>query len=271
MDFIASFLQGSFYQFGVIIWNSMLAMIGVVSTTTPMSFSNTAWTYVATELYPLTFSLGTMLLNIFFFVGFFRQASNLKQNFTLEVFVECCIQVVFGNALMVSGLTMMQLLFRIAAAFSGDLLFSQTITLVQEDLDVASSIFHLFFGVLFFCLCLICSLIVFFTVYGRYLQLYLLVATSPLALATLPGGPGVSQTAFAWIRTFLGKVFEIVLIVLALAIGIRMCGAISFADMELPGSIGDGIVQALQNLATMVLLTASVKGADRFLSRAFAL
>ena len=271
MDFIASFLQGSFYRLGIIVWNSMLAMIGVVSSTTPMSLSNTTWTYITTEIYPFTFSLGTMLLNIFFFVGFFRQASNLKQNFTLEVFVECCIRVVFGNALMVSAMTMMQMFFHIAAAFSGDLLFDQSITLVQEDLDVESSIFHLFFGVLFFCLCLICSLTVFFTVYGRYLQLYLLVVTSPLALATLPGGPGVSQTAFAWMRTFLGKVFEAVLIALALAIGIRMCNAISFADMEIPGGIGDGIAQALQNMAIMILLAASVKGADRFMRRAFAL
>ena len=273
-DLISDFLQGPFYYVGNLIWNMMMTLISGTMSTTPMDFSENVWGYIATQLYPLTLSIGTMLLNLFFFVGFFRQASNLKQNFTLEVFVECGIRVVFGNALMVSGMTLMQLFFRMASALCNSLLVEQPVTFAQEDVDVSSSIFYwTVFGILYLCVCLTCSFMVFLSVYGRYLQLYLLVVTAPLALGALPGGPGVSQTSAAWVRTFLLKTFEIVLIALALVIGSRMCQALSFLSMEGEGAwaLFDGQLQAIQNMATMILLTASVKGADSFMRRTFAL
>ena len=124
---------------------------------------------------------------------------------------------------------------------------------------------------LFFIVCLVCSGIIFFTVYARYLQLYMIVAVGPIAWATIPGGHGVSNTASAWIRTFLAKCFEIVIIALAISIGGAMCKSISFGDLTGIGELVDGAIQALQSMATMIIMTGAVKGADIFMHRTFGL
>lgn len=81
----------------------------------------------------------------------------------------------------------------------------------------------------------------------------------------------MSHTASSWIRTFLGQVFSIVFIMIAVVIASKMCTAIDFGQMS--GILGmvDGMVQAIQNCFTIVLLTAAVKGTDMFMRRSFGL
>lgn len=260
-----------FYFFSAALWNAMMDLIGLTAGQTPDSFSQTTWQYVTNDLYSWTFAIGAVLLNISFYIGFIRQAGNLKQNFTLEIFVECCIKVVLGNFLMVSAIQLMELFFSIAATLAGGILLDTPVIFIQADMDVGSILFYMMFGFLFFGVCIVSSGTIFLCVYGRYLQLYLLAGTAPIALSTLPGGPGLSQTAYAWIRTFFAKAFEIVLITMALAIAAKMCNSINFGAMEGVAGSFDGALQALQNICTMVLLTASVKGMDVFMKRVFAL
>lgn len=260
-----------FYLFGVMLWNSMIGLIGLTAVQTPSSFSQATWKYIINELQPWTFAIGATLLNLSFYIGFIRQAGNLKQDFTLEVFIECCTKVAIGNALMLSGTRLMKLFFSIASELAGSILLDTPVIFAQADTDVGSALFYALFGFLFFVVCLVCSVMIFLTVYGRYLQLYLLVAVAPVAIGTLPGGPGLSQTAYAWLRTFFAKVFEIVVIVMAIAIASKMCNSIDFGTMEGITGIFDGAIQAVQNICTMVLLTSTVKGADVFMRRVFAL
>lgn len=260
-----------FYKFGVWLWNVMAGLIGMTAANTPATFSQTTWNYLTNTLYPWTSVIGATLLNISFYVGFVRQAGNLKQNFTLEIFVECCIKVVFGNALLVSGIELMKVFFEIASLLAGGILMETPVIFAQSDNDLGSMLFYLFFGFIFFIVSFVCSGTIFLTVYGRFLQLYLLAGTGPIAWGTLPGGPGMSQTAYAWIKTFFAKTFEIVLIVMALVLASKMCVAIEFVVNAAELDIFDGAFQALENIFTMVLLTASVKGMDIFIRRTFAL
>lgn len=264
-------LLAPFYTAGVAIWNGMLSLIGVVSVNTPETFSEGTWTYVTDTLYPWALSIGGMMLNIFFLIGIIRQTTNLKQNFTLEIFVECCIKVVFANALMLSGMALMKLFFSMASGICGSLMLETPVLFAQEDTDIGSVLFYMIFGFIFLIVCMVCSVMVFLSVYGRFLQLYLLVVNAPIAWGTLPGGPGVSQTAFAWLRTFLAEVFKVVLIVMAILLAGKMCSSIDFGSMSGIGGIFDGAIQALQNICTMILLTASVKGMDVFMKRVYAL
>lgn len=267
---IASLLT-PFYSAGIAIWNGMLSMIGMVSVNTPETFSEGTWTYVTDTMYPWALSIGAMMLNIFFFIGIIRQTSNLKQNFTLEIFVECCIKVVFGNALMLSGLELMKSFFSMASGICGSLMLETPELFVQNDTDLGSVLFYMLFGFIFLIVCMVCSVMIFLVVYGRFLQLYLLVISGPIAWGTIPGGPGISQTAVAWLRTFLAKVFEVVMIVIAIILAGKFCNSIDFGTMSGIGGIFDGAIQALQNICTMVLLTASVKGMDGFMKRVYAL
>lgn len=265
------FFMDAFYHFGVAIWNLMLSLIGFTAAQTPETFSQLTWGYVNYELWPWMVAIGASLLNISFYIGFMRQASNLKQDFTVEIFVECGIKVVAGNFLMLNGINLMKLFFEIASLLAGGFLTETPVIFAQADTDMGSLLFYFFFGTIFLGVCIVCSGMIFLTVYGRYLQLYLLLATAPIAFGTLPGGQGISQTAFAWMRTFFAKVFEVVLIVIAIVIASKMCNAIDFGSLNGIAGVFDGAVQALQNMATMVLLTASVKGMDVFMRRTFAL
>lgn len=260
-----------FYYIGVAFWNMMLNLIGINAVQTPASFSQVTWDYVTMDIYPWMLAIGATILNISFYVGFIRQANNLKQNFTLEVVVECGIKVAIGNALLVSGVSLMEHFFQLASYLSGSILLETPVIFAQSDSDVGSVVFYAVFGMIFCVICMVCSIMIFLTVYGRYLQLYLLVAVAPVAIGTLPGGPGMSQSAFAWIRTFLSKVFSIVVIMLTIVIASKMCNAIDFGSMDGVAGAFDGAVQALQNICTMILLTASVKGVDAFMKQTFAL
>lgn len=260
-----------FYTFGTVIWNLMLKLIGVTVGQTPDTYSQLAWGYVQYEIYPWMLALGQSLLVTFAMIGYLRQAGDIKRDMTLEALVDCGIKLILASALMVSGLDLMQLLFSMAAKLSGGILTSTPVIYMQLDMDVGAFLFYLFFGFLYFMVCLVCAGMIFLAVYGRFLNLYLLVLSAPIAMSTLPGGQGMSQTAYAWLKTFLAKTFEIVLIALAIVIGSRLSNLIDFGHLEGVAGIFDGAIQALQNLSTMVLLTASIKGMDMFMRRTFAL
>lgn len=265
MDFIIE----PFYKLGIGIWNIMLALIGAVATETPMNFSHDTWSLVVHELYPWFLGIGTTLLNIFYFIGIIRQSGNLRENMTLEWLLDICIKLLIANALMTSGIVLMREMFGVAREMTGDILSGTPISFSQSDMDFGAELFYAVFGIIFFAVCLVCSVTIFLVVYRRFLQLYLLVLMMPIAMSTLPGGNGVSHSAYSWLRYFLSKTFSIVVIVLTIVISAKMCGGIDFG--QLSGDIGtqlDGAIEALQNMFIMILLTASVSGTDAFMHRA---
>lgn len=262
---------GIFYNLGIAIWNVAMKLIGATAMQTPQSFSPWTWTYVVDDVMSWTLGFGAMMLNIFYMIGIIRQSSNLKDNFTLEIMVDSFIKVIGGNFLLINGTTLMSLFFQIAALLSGGFLSMEEVHFAQIDLDVGAIFFYNSLGLFFMAFCLVCAGTIFLTIYGRYLQLYLLVATGPFAWSTVPGGQGISNTASSWIRTFLSKCFEIVVIAIAVSIASRMCGSIRFGDLDGIGENFDGAIQALQNMATMLILTGAVKGADMFMKRTFGL
>lgn len=272
MAFIQSFLTGGpFYALGMQFWNLIMLLTGNLMATTPQAFSSEAWSFVENTLYPWMLGLGVSLMNIFFFIGIFRSCSNLRQNITLEMIVETFVRLVLCNAFMMSGLSLIKIFFNISASLSSGLVSGNNLNFAQEEIDIGSTIFYMIFGIAFLVISLVCGVMVFLVIYGRYVQLYLLVIVMPLALGTAVGGQGISQTASAWIKTFLAKCFEIFIIALDIAIVSRLVSNIDFGNLSGIADLVDGAWQALQNIMLMVIVTASVKGADSFMRRAFSL
>lgn len=264
-------LAGPFYETGILIWRIMLGLIGYTAGQTPKMFSAAAWNYAAYELYPWFSAIGASLLKTFFLIGFIRQSTNLRQNISLEMGIEIGIKLVLADLLMASGIPLMGICFGLAGEMSGYVLSSTEVTFAQADIDAGAVMFYWVFGIVFFLVCLVCSVVIFLTVYGRYLQLYMLVISMPIAISTMPGGHGVSQTASAWIRTFLEKTFVIVFIAVVFVLASKLCNSIDFGSLAGGAGVLDGFIQALQNIFTMILLTASVKGMDVFMKRTFGL
>lgn len=269
MDFSTFFEGGLFYGLGSAIWDVAMMLIGATASQTPSQFSSTAWNYVTNDVMSWTVSLAAVLLNIMYMVGIIRQSTNLKENFTLEILIDGLIKVLAGNFLLLNGIHLMSLMFSMASAMSRGFLMTGNLSFRQLDMDTGSYLFYVVYGIIYFVVAMVCAATIFMTVYGRYLQLYLLAAVGPFAWSTVPAGHGISSVASSWIRTFIAKCFEIVIIVLAVSIASMLCQSIDFGQLSGVEENLDGAIQAIQNMATMVILTGMVKGADVFMRRTF--
>lgn len=273
MDWITDILSGPLYALGRYYWNYFMDLVKSILTMTPSEYAPEAWGYITSVLYPWLLSIGTLMLNLFFFIGVFKQASNLKQNFTLEVFVETGIKLLLANGFMVSGIPIMNTFFEMSAAMirfinAGS---DYSLRVTQQEIDAGMVLFLWLFGFIYMIVSVVCGIMILLAVYGRYIQLYLLVAVNPIALSTAVGGSGISHTAFAWIKTFLSKVFEIVLIALVLVVASKISVQMEFLNEDGFGDWFDGASLALQNIVLMIVTTAAVKGVDGFMRRALGL
>lgn len=271
MDILTFLRNGIFFLLGDTIWTWLTGMTFGVLVETPDSFSSGAWGYIVNSIYPVTLSVGTVLLNLAFMAGIFRQASDLKQNLTMEIFLGLAVKLLFANVLMQGGVGIMRGLFQSAAAFTAEIGATASITALPDGIDAGMTLFGCLFGIFYFLVCAVCGGMIFISVYGRFLHLYVMAACAPLALPFLAGGPGAERTGGAFIRAFLGKCFEVVIIALFLAVGMKLCQSIDWLELDGVGGWFDGMTQCLQNMVTMILMAASVKSADSFMRRIFGL
>lgn len=266
----SNLLYGPFYQIGSAIWNIVMTVCTGIMTTTPQGFSADTWEYVRTELYPWALSIGVMSMDLFIMMGFFRAVGNFKENMTLELMIEVLIKIVVLNVLMVSGLRIIEMLFKMASAMAGTAVMIEPPSFFTGDVDVGSVIFYWLFGFLYFLVALVCAFLILLTLYGRYIKLYTLVVTFPLAMPTITGGREVEGTAYAWMKSFLSNTFEIVIIALAIAIAGRITAGVSvFTSNRDLLNMFDGFAQALNSMIYMILMAVSVKGAPTFLNKTF--
>lgn len=274
-DWLTTFLTGTlfyspFYGLANTVWNVLITACTGLLTTTPQMFSNSTCEYVETELYPWALAIGIMSMNLFIMMGFFRAVSDFKQNMTLELMIEVMVKVVILNVLLVNGIRIITQIFRMASAMAGTAVLTEAPAFFTEDVDIGSRLFIWMFGFGYFLVALVCGFLILLTLYGRYIKLYLLVVSFPLAMPTITGGRGIENTAYSWFRSFLLNTFEIVIIALVMGIAGRIISGISiFTAENIVLKEFDGFAQALNSMLYMILMTVSVKGSSAFMSKTF--
>lgn len=257
------------YTFGTNIWNVMIDLISTTAGTTPEDFSSSAWNYAANVVNDVCLSVAAMVLNIMYMIGIMRQAVKLRENYTAEMLVDSLIKVIIANFGLINGLQLMKTFFKAASTLATVFLWNNGGLHFQQNInDLSSTLFYFCFGMLYLIVSLVCSCMIFLAVYSRYIMLYFLVGTAPFAWMTLPGGPGVSNVFFSWLKMFISKSLEIAAMAVLIGIGSALCRKIDFEGVA---GIESGALQAVQNLATMVLLTASIKAVDITMRRTFGL
>ena len=186
---------------------------------------------------------------------------------------EAMIKVVVANVLYLNILNIMTTIFSISSAMAKEVFTIDAPDLKVEDMDIGSALFYQLFGLLFILAAIVCSFLMLWTVYSRYIKLYLLMILAPFAMSALVGGQEIERSFYAWMRTFLLNAFEIVVIALTMVISFKLIGAgISLFDgKNIATSMVDGFWDALNSLFTMILVTAAVKGSNAFLSKAMGL
>lgn len=251
-------------------WNFFMLMVYSMIGMTPETYSPGAWSYVTGTLYPWFLTIGVTLLNIFCMIGFIRQASNLKENVTIEMWIELFIKVIIANVLMTNGISLMQDIMSMGSSLSGSIMNSNFPSVYSSEMDIGAVMVYLIFGLIYAIASAVCGGMIFLEVMGRFLNLYMLVAVAPIALSTIAGGRGLDSSAHAWIKSFLTTVFQIVVIAIVLQIGNKMMESTAYVDAtNTPLDWFDGAGSVMMSFITMIFLTTAVKGADGFLKRAF--
>lgn len=260
------------YQSGFAIWNGVMGLCTGLIKKTPQKFSLEAWEFVRDTLYPWALGIGITMMNLFCIIALYRAVSNLKENLTSEMIIEALIKIVVLNILMLKGMDFIVSLFNMSSALAGDILVQAgTIPYITTEEDAGSVLFMFIFALVYFFVALVCSILILITIYGRYLNLYMLVVCFPFAAPSIIGGRGIDATAYAWLRHFLLRCGEIVVIAMAMAIGGKIISGITiFTDSMFEGFF-DGFVQSLNSMVYMILMTATVKSAASFMSKTFSL
>lgn len=250
-----------------------MILVEVMLGVTPMSVGEgSVWSKVVNELYPPFLLLGSSLLLVFLSIGFLKEITDFRKGITLEILVSYGVRLVLAEFFLVNAIPILQLFFQMAAqlsflSFEGASLSGVT----PSDPQIGEMITYMEWGLLYLIVALVCGFMVLFAVYKRFLNLYLLTVFAPVALSSMSGDHGITQTAVAWVRSFLGSCFEIVVIGFALSISHWMieAGLIVFSVLE--GSMADWTVGVLEGLMTMTITAGAVKGAEGLLRRSFGL
>ena len=219
-EWLFDFLSGPTIKIAAAIWNSSMKLIIKLVCSTPQKFSTGTWAFVKENLYPWAEGIGLSALNLFFMIAFLKAVSNLHQNITLEMVIEAMIKVVVANVLYLNILNIMTTIFSISSAMAKEVFTIDAPDLKVEDMDIGSALFYQLFGLLFILAAIVCSFLMLWTVYSRYIKLYLLMILAPFAMSALVGGQEIERSFYAWMRTFLLNAFEIVVIALTIKKGI---------------------------------------------------
>lgn len=224
-EWLFDFLSGPTIKIAAAIWNSSMKLIIKLVCSTPQKFSTGTWAFVKENLYPWAEGIGLSALNLFFMIAFLKAVSNLHQNITLEMVIEAMIKVVVANVLYLNILNIMTTIFSISSAMAKEVFTIDAPDLKVEDMDIGSALFYQLFGLLFILAAIVCSFLMLWTVYSRYIKLYLLMILAPFAMSALVGGQEIERSFYAWMRTFLLNAFEIVVIALTMVISFKLIGA----------------------------------------------
>lgn len=271
-EILSTLFYGPFFALADAVWSWCMGVCTGLMATTPEAFSSLAWEYVRDTLYPWAIGIGISLTNLFYLIGFCRAATNFRENITLEVFVESMIRLIVLNILLLKGFDIIRMMFSAASYLASDLMQLDHFNMYTTDADIGAHLFWWLFGFAYFVVTLVCGIMIILTLYGRYIKLYLLTVLFPLATPALVLGRGADSTAYAWIRTFIANVFEIVIIALTMSIAAMLIEGASLLQIELPVlEYFDGAAQAINSLISIILMTAAVKGTSSFMRQALAL
>lgn len=273
MDSIKELFFTPMYKVAFGIWNACIDLLASLLGVTPKTLAGGGiWDYISNSIYPIYLTIGVSLMTLYWLVNYCRENANFKEKVTLEKLFTSLLQLLAANIVLVNSLRFIGNFFTMASHLS-----DVTITVgnmadyASPDLELKTVVTYFVFGIFFFITSAACGVSMLYAVYRRFLNLYLLMPMAPVALAGIAGGRGINQTAFAWIRTFLGCTFEIVVIALAINIAQRMINGGVTALVFRADSDWNFLTQPLEAMMTMFICAGSVKGAETLLRRAFGL
>lgn len=269
LDSIKEFLANeALYKSGIDVFNTFMALgdtlLGINLVGTDL--------YTESETVRQVFTItGVTLTNIFFLVTFVQEVSDFRNNLTLESALTALLKLAVLNVIFLELqdilIWFLGLVGNLVDTVKGSKQLTDLVTEVSFDnVDFGSvgwgdlALFWIV-GFFFWIACLVMGAIILWTIASAYLKIFFYLSTSPLALSTVVGKGGLSQTAYSWFKAFLCSCVELSAIVLVMRLGSNLFSFFPAGN--------DLVMTAIYAMASLVILSISAVGAERLIRRGF--
>ena len=209
-------------------WNSKLNELWQLLTQSPQTFKGGSIWSIIVNIHSTLQGIGLALLVLFFVVGIIKTCTSWQDVKRPEQVFKLFLRFAIARGLVVYGMEIMTSCFEIVqgivqritniASFGGG-----TASVPPEIVQAVENV-GFFEGIPLWAVTLlggifitILSFIMILTVYGRFFKLYMYTAISPIPLAAA-AGEGTQNTAFTFIKSYVGVCLEGAIIVLACVI-----------------------------------------------------
>jgi len=226
----------------------MRVLLTILTTDITTYNGGVIWNAIST-VYDAILAMGVTIAGVLIWFGLLSSTSRYAELKKASVWVQFLIEIVLTNAVLYYGKFLLLECVKIGQGMTeklmnvtgmlttnGNSIFSVT---VPENLKVAVDSLSLGKGILLFVVVLIgaifiviSTIAVLLTVYGRLFNLYLMIAISPLPLATAIGKP-TRFVFYNFVKSFLSVVLEALVIVLVLYIFTQFVGTNTGLDSAL--------------------------------------
>ena len=255
-------------------WNSKLAEIWALISTTPEDFKGGGIWDVIVNINGALRAVGYGLLVLFFVMGVVKVCGSFAELRRPEMAFKCFVRFILAQAAVSHGMELMNALFQVAqgmvsaimdasglAVMSPTSLPAEMITAI-ENVGFLDSIPLWAVTLLGSLLIWVLSLVMVLTVYSRFFKLYMATAIAPVPLASFAGQPS-SSIGMAFVKSYAAICLEGAIIVLACVIFSKVAAAppaVSDPSMAAATLVWNYIGEIVFN---MLVLVGAIKMSDR--------
>lgn len=207
-------------------WNSKLAEIWSLVTTTPETFKAGVIWNVIKSIYNSMQGIGLGLLVLFFLVGMIKTCGSFDEVKRPEQVFKLFIRFVLAKIVVTYGMTLMLDVFKITQGITSKIISTANITFSSKS-TLPNSIISAIESCGFFesiplwavtliggLVVTVLSFIMIMTVYGRFFKLYLYTALAPIPLSSFAGEP-TSNIGKSFLKSYTAVCLEGAIIVLS--------------------------------------------------------
>ena len=220
--------------------DKMRTLLSILTTDITTYNGGVIWNAIS-SVYDAILAMGVTIAGVLIWFGLLSSTSRYAELKKASVWVQFLVEIILTNAVLYYGKFLLLECIKIGQAMTeklmdvtgmlttnGNSIFSVA---VPDDLKVAVDSLSLTKGILLFVVVLIGAIFivvstigVLLTVYGRLFNLYLMIAISPLPIATAIGKP-TRFVFYNFVKSFLSVVLEALIVVLVLYIFTQFVGS----------------------------------------------
>lgn len=266
---------------GLSVWKQCSRVVLQYTTQDPTSMS-AIWSNIS-GIYNMFLGVGASLMVFYFVVGWLNESIDIKRNFTTDALFRFFIRLSITAAALTNGMTFIMGCMRVSAvmagqvgmiitdSYSADGIFDSLTEGLESGELMKIGILCMIAGLLGCAIIIVCGVSIILSVLSRFFKIFMCIPFDPPAIASFAGGRELSQSAAAWLKTFLAYCLEVVVIAMALMLAFSFfAGRAQFLPESSKG-FGAVLIKLVNVFLPMVTAVSCVKGAEGILRRTLGL